>query len=169
MRDPWAVLGVAPGSSWEDVRSAYRRLAKTVHPDITGSDASRMAEINRAFGELALSRAPEPAPVPAPPAPPAPVSQLDEAGFSIDVLPVEAFDLVYMAAASLGDPWVIDEPYQLVARLDPPLACRAHIDLVPEAGGSIVTFRIEPLRGFDPPSARRVTGAFVAELQRLGS
>ena len=119
-----------------------------------------MAEINLAIEELAAMK-------PVAPAPPKP--QLDECGFSIDVLPVEAFDLVYMAAASLGDPWVIDEPYQLVARLDEPLVCRAHIDLVPEAGGSIVTFRIEPLRGFDPPPVRRVTSAFVAELQRLGN
>jgi len=91
----------------------------------------------------------------------------DEGGFSIDVLPVEAFDLVYMAAASLGDPWVIDEPYQLVARLDPPLACRCHMDLVPEAGGSIVTLWIEPVRGIDPPTAGAVVSALVAELQRL--
>jgi hypothetical protein len=142
------------------VRAAHRRLAKALHPDVgPGGDPVRMAEVNRAFDVLAALR----------PADPGPRVEVEEAGLSIDLLPVEAFELVYMAAASLGDPWVIDEPYQLVARLDPPLPCRCHVDLVPEAGGSIVTFRIEPLRGVDPPSAHAVTGAFVAELQRLGS
>jgi hypothetical protein len=163
MRDPWSVLGLAPGSSWDEVRAAYRRLAKSLHPDVSGGDTTRMAEINRAVDELASSRAPVPAATTAPPA----KTLLEEGGFSIDVLPVEAFDLVYMAAASLGDPWVIDEPYQLVARLDPPLACRCHVDLVPEAGGSIVTLRIEPLRGIDPPDSGAVVSALVAELQRL--
>jgi hypothetical protein len=49
--DPFAVLGVAPGASGEEVAAAYRRLAKRWHPDRAGGQdaARRMAEINAAY------------------------------------------------------------------------------------------------------------------------
>jgi hypothetical protein len=49
--DPFAVLGVTPGASGEEVAAAYRRLAKRWHPDrASGQDAARrMAEINAAY------------------------------------------------------------------------------------------------------------------------
>lgn len=43
-------LGLSPGASWEDVKSAFRRLARTYHPDVAGPEHSvRFAEINRAY------------------------------------------------------------------------------------------------------------------------
>jgi hypothetical protein len=65
--DPFAVLGVAPDASAEEVAAAYRRLAKRWHPDRTGSDgAARMAEINAAYdllrAEAWLERQGRPAP-----------------------------------------------------------------------------------------------------------
>ena len=52
--DPYAVLGVAPGASEQELARAYRRLAKRHHPDLAGgaSEAARMAQINAAY-ELA--------------------------------------------------------------------------------------------------------------------
>ena len=49
--DPFAVLGVAPGASGDEVAAAYRRLAKRWHPDRAGGQdaARRMAEINAAY------------------------------------------------------------------------------------------------------------------------
>jgi hypothetical protein len=49
--DPFAVLGVTPDASGEEVAAAYRRLAKRWHPDrADGADAARrMAEINAAY------------------------------------------------------------------------------------------------------------------------
>jgi hypothetical protein len=46
--DPYAVLGVRPGSSPREVAAAYRELAKRWHPDGGGNEA-RMAEINAAY------------------------------------------------------------------------------------------------------------------------
>ncbi|WP_352426280.1 J domain-containing protein [Aminomonas paucivorans] len=46
-------LGLPPGSDWEDVKSAFRRLARTYHPDVAGPEHSRrFAEITRAYMSL---------------------------------------------------------------------------------------------------------------------
>lgn len=55
MKDPFSVLGLRHGASEEDVKKAYRRLAKRYHPDVTGGDAEkerRMSEINDAYEEI---------------------------------------------------------------------------------------------------------------------
>ena len=52
MRDPYEVLGVSKGANEADVKSAYRRMAKKLHPDANKHDpkaASRFAELNAAY------------------------------------------------------------------------------------------------------------------------
>ncbi len=52
MRDPYEVLGVSKGANEADVKSAYRQLAKKLHPDANKHDpkaASRFAELNAAY------------------------------------------------------------------------------------------------------------------------
>jgi DnaJ-domain-containing protein 1 len=45
----WEVLGVSPNATEDEVRRAYRALAKRYHPDHRGTgDSDRMAEINAA-------------------------------------------------------------------------------------------------------------------------
>lgn len=58
--DPYAVLGVAPGSSPEEVARAYRARAKEWHPDIRGTEDAlrRMALINAAYEQIRNGRAP---------------------------------------------------------------------------------------------------------------
>lgn len=41
--DPWTELGLAPGASEEQVRAAFRRRAKELHPDTGGNGAAFVA------------------------------------------------------------------------------------------------------------------------------
>ncbi len=55
MNDPYKVLGVQPGASDEEIKKAYRSLAKKYHPDLHPNDAaasSKMNEINAAYDIL---------------------------------------------------------------------------------------------------------------------
>src|SRR5258706_9079945 len=52
MRDPYDILGVTKGASAADIKSAFRKLAKKLHPDANKHDpkaASRFAELNAAY------------------------------------------------------------------------------------------------------------------------
>ncbi len=53
--DPYKVLGLSPDASDEDVKAAYRALAKKYHPDLNPGDkraAERMNEINAAYDQI---------------------------------------------------------------------------------------------------------------------
>ena len=52
MRDPYEVLGVPKGASAAEVKSAFRKLAKKLHPDANKHDpkaAGRFSELNAAY------------------------------------------------------------------------------------------------------------------------
>ena len=54
MRDPYEVLGVPRGASQGNIKSAFRKLAKKLHPDANKQDpkakaAARFAELNSAY------------------------------------------------------------------------------------------------------------------------
>ena len=53
--DPYKVLGVSPGASDDEIKQAYRRLAKQYHPDRNPGDpvaAKKMQEINAAYEQI---------------------------------------------------------------------------------------------------------------------
>ncbi len=56
MRDPYEILGIDRKASAGDIKSAYRKLAKKLHPDANKNDpkaATRFAELNAAHELLA--------------------------------------------------------------------------------------------------------------------
>lgn len=63
MTDPYEVLGVSSGASDEDVKAAYRNLAKKYHPDNYASApdvaelaAEKMTQINQAYDQIVNAR-----------------------------------------------------------------------------------------------------------------
>ena len=64
MRDPYSILGIAKSASDEEVKAAYRELARKYHPDNYTDDnplkelaEEKMQEINAAYDEIQRMRA----------------------------------------------------------------------------------------------------------------
>ena len=55
MEDPYKILGVSPDADDEEIKRAYRRLAKKYHPDLNPGDkeaARKMQEVNAAYERI---------------------------------------------------------------------------------------------------------------------
>ncbi len=52
MSDPYAVLGVSPGASPEEIKKAYRKLAFEHHPDRNNGQDEKFKEISAAYETL---------------------------------------------------------------------------------------------------------------------
>ncbi len=55
MKDPYSILGVTQSASEQEIKTAYKKLAKRYHPDVTGNSpeaAEKMQEINAAYDEI---------------------------------------------------------------------------------------------------------------------
>lgn len=55
MDDPYKILGVSPDASDEEIKRAYRRLAKQYHPDRNPGDkevAKKMQQVNDAYDRI---------------------------------------------------------------------------------------------------------------------
>lgn len=142
----YAVLGIDAGASDQEVRSARRRAAWAAHPDRGGSH-SAMAAVNAAFVGIMNARHRTPAERAGAPR----RIQNDIPSFTIDVLPVEAFEYLLLAAREIGEIVDSDPPYVLELMLyseragvaadhvisDRGIWCR--LDVVPDAGSSTVS------------------------------
>lgn len=55
MEDPYKILGVSPNATDEEIKKAYRRLAKQYHPDRNPGDAEaarKMQQVNDAYEQI---------------------------------------------------------------------------------------------------------------------
>lgn len=162
--DPFVVLGIARNSSPQDIRNAWRNLAKKSHPDV-GGEAQQMVRLNLALSlalEMVQHRGPS-------------IIQnevkdditttgrsrgvglsareknyrvrQDVSSFTFSVLPVESFELLEIVANSSGSIIESDCPYLVEFSLEnfgesfsSSDWCRC--ELVPEAGGTMVHLTI---------------------------
>ena len=59
MQDPYSVLGVSPSATEDEIKKAYRALAKKYHPDVNQDSAEaerRMKEVNEAYSAIMKMR-----------------------------------------------------------------------------------------------------------------
>lgn len=93
---------------------------------------------------------------------------VDAESFSVERLPAEAFEALFVAAYGLGDILTADEPYLLELFLTEPVPCFCQLHLAPEAGGSLVTVDVSPAADSVPaPDVGAVIEVLVAELNAL--
>ncbi len=152
-----------------------------LHPDHAGGTTDEMQRLNLAFdavladiGTGPARSGPEPAtgaPAAGPSAPvPRPGGRVahDVASFTIEALPVEAFEALLVVASWLGELVNDEPPYQLDVMLGEPFGCWCRLDLVPDAGASTVAVTLASLDGRPVPDLDAVRDAWVAELNTLG-
>ncbi|MDO8364402.1 MAG: hypothetical protein Q7V88_16035 [Actinomycetota bacterium] len=184
--DPYALLGVASDATAAELAAARRRKAQRVHPDV-GGDGAQMQAVNAAY-DLAVQRltAPRPEPEVATPTNSAGTAagttaatsrprrpsrqgvQHDNASFTIDVLPVEAFEALLVVTSWMGEVLVDDPPYVLETFLHDPSPCWCRLDLVPDAGATTVSLVVAALEGDPPPDIDDVRDVWVTNLNALG-
>jgi hypothetical protein len=179
--EPYRTLGVASDATLDQLVAARRRLAMSLHPDLGGTDQA-MQGVNAAFDEAVrrLSTPPAPTPPRDRPAPsPAPTRsrrathgmrgvQYDSPSFTIDVLPVEAFEALLVVASWMGEVLVDDPPYLLETFLHDPTPSWCRLDLVPDAGATTVSLMVAGVDGSPTPDPEDVRDEWVANLNRLG-
>jgi hypothetical protein len=178
--DPFAVLGVDPGASVQELRAARRRMAMRLHPDHAGGDADAMRRVNDAFDAAmaALTRPspppdgsgghrPEPEPRPQPRRAGSRVVH-DVASFTIEALPAEAFEALLVVSTWVGEVLVDDPPYQLDVALEDPYACWCRLDLLPDAGATTVSLTLAGVGAAAPPDIDDVRDLWVANINQLG-
>jgi hypothetical protein len=174
--DPFAVLGVDPGASVQELRAARRRMAMRLHPDHAGGDADAMRRLNNAF-EAAMAALTRPDSERGEPGSHQPDRRPrransrvvhDVASFTIEALPAEAFEALLVVSTWLGEVLIDDPPYQLDVALEDPYACWCRLDLLPDAGATTVSLTLAGIGATAPPDVDDVRDLWVANLNQLG-
>lgn len=177
--DPFDALGLGHDADEAAIVEARRRLAKQAHPDAGGS-VEAMQRVNLA-AQTALewartgrspstagssSSRPAPrrrqAPDPAPPG-----TRRDHPSFTVEVLPVEAFEGLLVVASWLGTVIHDDPPYLLEVALIDPVRGWCRLEIVPDAGASTVSIAVAAEPGHPPPVVEAVRDLWIDGLNRL--
>ena len=164
------MLSVERGASADEIRRAWRERARTVHPDVGGTDAA-MQELNEALhSALAYVDVVSIATVSSSPL--LVRRELDVSSFTVDVLPAECFEALLIVAGISGAISHEEPPYQLEFSLhDSDVTgalngwCRC--DLVPEAGATTVSLLVGTETSAEGISVEEVRDYLVANLNAI--
>ena len=164
------MLSVERGASADEIRRAWRERARTVHPDVGGTDAA-MQELNEALhSALAYVDVVSIATVSSSPL--LVRRERDVSSFTVDVLPVECFEALLIVAGISGAISHEEPPYQLEFSLhDSDVTgalngwCRC--DLVPEAGATTVSLLVGTETSAEGISVEEVRDYLVANLNAI--
>jgi hypothetical protein len=180
-----AVLGVAAGASWAEVRATYRARIGAAHPDRAGGDTARAAALNDAFATLARARragalhtrsgpagraAPAPAeasPAPRPRGPGVPAEVLDGDTIHLPMPADEAFARLVEACHHVGDVTYVDRScaiLEALVRIEGEGVCSLVISLQGRADGTDAFCTLESIERVASPPVRDVVAAVVAAL-----
>jgi hypothetical protein len=182
--DPFGVLGLDRHATVDEIRAARRRLALSYHPDRNLQGARRMQAINEAFdaaighatGRRLLGESSRSANGMHRPAPrPATRNQQwlssrpqhDVPSFTIELLPVEAFEALLVVTSWMGQVLVDEPPYLLEVHIDDP-QCWCRLELVPDAGAATVSPTVAGVDGAAAPDVEWIRDLWVANLNQLG-
>lgn len=164
------MLSVERGASADEIRRAWRERARTVHPDVGGTDAA-MQELNEALhSALAYVDVVSIATVSSSPL--LVRRERDVSSFTVDVLPAECFEALLIVAGISGAISHEEPPYQLEFSLhDSDVTgalngwCRC--DLVPEAGATTVSLLVGTETSAEGISVEEVRDYLVANLNAI--
>jgi hypothetical protein len=92
----------------------------------------------------------------------------DAASFTIELLPVEAFEALVVVTGWYGEVLVDDPPYLLEVHLQDPSPCWCRFELMPEAGGSMIGITVAGIGSTPPPPLDDVRDLYVEALNQLG-
>lgn len=155
--DALALLGLIEGFDANELKRARRAALIENHPDHGGSrEAIHAVELAFAL----LGNQPDDASIR--------VSRgSDRPSFTVGALPVEAYELLLLAAAELGDVADDDPPYRLEVRLHEPRDTWVRLEVVPDAGSSTVSLFVEGRIAVDMETVRDTWVATINGLRPL--
>ena len=164
------MLSVERGASADEIRRAWRERARTVHPDVGGTDAA-MQELNEAL-HSALAYVDVVSIVSVANSPVLVRRERDISSVTVDVLPAECFEALLIVAGISGAISHEEPPYQLEFSLhDSDVTgalngwCRC--DLVPEAGATTVSLLVGTETSAEGISVEEVRDYLVANLNAI--
>lgn len=160
-----ALLGLGEKFHDSELRRARRHALIANHPDHGGS-REKLAAVESAYAVLSIAQTNVPAAEP-----PFQVDDVirlrrgsDRPSFTVEALPVEAYELLLMAAAELGEVADDDPPYRLEVRMTDPVDTWVSLELVPDAGASTVSLVVESRVALD---IERVRDTWVEAINAL--
>jgi hypothetical protein len=150
-----ALLGLTEGFDVRDLQRARRQALLRRHPD-HGGTREAVDAVERAVELLLVARDV---------VSPRVRRGSDRPSFTVSALPVEAFELLLLAAADLGDVSDDDPPYRLEVRMHEPPDTWVCFELVPDAGSSTVSLTLEAPMALDVEAVRDTWVAAINALQ----